>query len=200
MQIPFRGQIDADVLRRTRRTALTLSRPTLFLGSVGALVLIWGQAVPLFQGKPVSWDDGGPVLLFVLFFAGLAVYSLVVAPRRILQGNALRQSTIAGTASESGIRIETELTPSDLPWNVFFKRKVGKDIVLLYQSLEVVNIFPRELFATETDWQDFVDLVDQNVPDAAPRGRGGSSGTLRIFWIWMMIFLVTILLWSLFHK
>jgi hypothetical protein len=123
-----------------------------------------------------------------------------VAPRRILQGNALRQSTIAGTASESGIRIETELTPSDLPWNVFFKRKVGKDIVLLYQSLEVVNIFPRELFATETDWQDFVDLVDQNVPDAAPRGRGGSSGTLRIFWIWMMIFLVTILLWSLFHK
>jgi len=42
--------------------------------------------------------------------------------------------------------------------------------VVLYQSIQVVNIFPRELFATETDWEAFVDLVYQQLPEAR-RGR-----------------------------
>jgi hypothetical protein len=95
--------------------------------------------------------------------------------------------------------METDHTRSELPWSVFFKRKIGKDIVVLYQSIQVVNIFPREFFATETDWEAFVDLVYQNVPEAAPASRGGKPATLKIFLIWMAIFIVFILVWNYFH-
>jgi YcxB-like protein len=200
METPFRGQIDAEILRRANRTALTLSPRTLILGGIVALVVIGGQVVPWLHGDTISWEGIGPVLVFVLFLAGLFGYSLYGEPRRILQDNALLQYSIVGEAKESGIRMETEHTLSELPWDVFFKRKIGKDIVLLYQSIEVVDIFPREFFATETDWEAFVDLVYQHVPDAAPRGHGGSTGTFRIFWIGLAILIVVILLWSSFHR
>lgn len=179
MAIPFRGQIDINILRRMNQIARTPSRRTLIFAGIVALVVICGQVVSSLQGGAITWDGVGPVVVFVLFLVGLFGYSLYVAPRKLRRSNALLQSSVAGEARESGIRMETDPTRSELPWSVFFKRKIGKDIVLLYQSLEIVNVFPRELFATETDWQDFVDLVDRNVPDAAPRGRGGRPGGFR---------------------
>ena len=175
MAIPFRGQIDANILRRMNQVARTPSRRTLIFAGIVALVVICGQVVSWLQGGAITWDGVGPVVVFLLFLVGLFGYSLYVAPRRLLQSNALLQSSVAGEASESGIRMETDLARSELPWSVFFKRKIGKDIVVLYQSIRVVNIFPRELFATETDWEAFVDLVYQQVPEAAPARRGGKS-------------------------
>lgn len=199
MAVPFRGQIDAGVLRRMNRTALTLSPRTLIFGGIVALVVICGQVVSWLQGGAITWEGVGPVVVFVLFLAGLFGYSLYVAPRKLLQSNTLLQSTIVGEARESGIRMETDPIPSELPWDGFFKRKIGKDIVLLYQSIQVVNVFPRELFATETDWEAFVDLVYQNVPEAAPTSRGGRPATLKVLLIWMTIFIALILAWSYFH-
>jgi hypothetical protein len=199
MAIPFRGQIDVNILRRMNRTVLTLSPRTLILGSVVALVVIGGQVVSWLQGGAITWDGAGPVVVFVLFLVGLFGYSLYVAPRKLLQSNALLQSSIEGEATESGIRMETDHTRSELPWSVFFKRKIGKDIVVLYQSIQVVNVFPREFFATETDWEAFVDLVYQQAPEAAPVGRGGRSSSLKVLLIWMAIFIVFILVWTSFH-
>ncbi|HEV7507865.1 MAG TPA: YcxB family protein [Thermoanaerobaculia bacterium] len=111
------------------------------------------------------------------------------------------QAPISGEAKESGVHMETEHTRSELPWDVFFKRKTGKDIVLLYQSIQVTNVFPREFFASDTDWQAFLELVRQHVPDAAPQSRGGGfPRTLKILVLWMAIFMAFILLWNLFHK
>jgi hypothetical protein len=173
MEIPFRGQIDVNILRRMNQVALTPSRRTLIFGGIVALVVIWGQIVPWLQGGAITWEGAGPVVVFVLFLVGLFGYSLYVAPRKLLQSNTLLQSSIVGEAKESGIHMETNHTRSELLWSVFFKRKIGKDIVVLYQSIQVVNIFPREFFATDTDWEAFVDLVYQQVPEAAPARWGG---------------------------
>jgi hypothetical protein len=133
-------------------------------------------------------------------FAGIIGYALYVSPRKVLQSSKLLQATIMGEAKESGIRIETEHSRSELPWDVFPKRKITKDIVLLYQSIQVTNVFPREFFASETDWQAFVELVRQNVPEGAPQSRGGGiARRLKIFFLWIAIFSVILLLWNMFH-
>jgi hypothetical protein len=200
MEIPFRGQIDVSALRRMNRTALTPSRLVLILGGLVTLIMVWATVVPFLQGDALSLEGVWPLLLFVLVFVGIFGYALYVAPRKVLQSSTLLQAPIVGEAKESGIRVETEHTRSEVPWDVFLKRKIGKDIVLLYQSIQLINIFPREFFATETDWQAFVDLVRRNVPEHAPRSRGGSSGTLRRLVIWLAIFAAVILLWNLFRR
>jgi hypothetical protein len=137
----------------------------------------------------------------LLLFAAAIGYSLYVAPRKVLQSSRLLQSPIVGEVKETGIRVETEHSRSEIPWDAFLKRKMGKDIVLLYQSIQVVNIFPREFFAGEADWQAFVDLVRQRVPEQAPKSRGGGLPTrLKTLLIWMVIFVVVILLWNVFQR
>jgi len=175
MEIPFRGQIDVRVLRRMYRTTLTPNRSILILGSLFGLAVIWVMLAPLLHGDSVSLEGVWPISLWVLIFAGIVGYSLYLLPRRVLQSSILLQSPIVGEANEAGVRIETEHSRSDVPWEAFLKRKIGNDIVLLYQSIQTSNIFPREFFATDADWQAFVELVRRRVPERAPRERAGRS-------------------------
>jgi hypothetical protein len=152
------------------------------------------------ESPSISWEDVWPILFFVLLFAGIFGYALYVAPRKILQSNKLMQAPISGEANESGILMETEHTRSEFPWDVFLKGKIGKDIVLLlYQSIQVTNVFPREFFATQTDWQAFPELVRQHVPGAAPQARGGGFKMLKRLLLWMAIAFLLLFLWNLYH-
>src|SRR6478672_1370882 len=55
MEIPFSGQIDVDILRRTNRAALTPTRgKLLFLGLV-VLFAGWGVVAPAFQGGAIAF-------------------------------------------------------------------------------------------------------------------------------------------------
>lgn len=201
MEIPFRGQIDVGILRRMNRTILTPGRSALIFGGVVGLSILWAVMAPLFRGDALSFEGLWPVLLFLLFFAAAIGYSLYVAPRKVLQSSTLLQAPIVGEVKETGIRVETEHSRSDIPWDAFLKRKIGKDIVLLYQSIQGVNIFPREFFAGEADWQAFVELVRQRVPEQAPKSRGGGlSLMLKMLLIWMLLFVIVILLWNFFQR
>jgi hypothetical protein len=202
MEIPFRGQIDVGVLRRMNLTSMTPGRSTLIFFGVFGLLFLLAVITPLFSGGTVSFEGFGTVLLFLLLFAAAIAYSLYVAPRKVLQSSTLLQSPIQGEVKETGIRVETEHSRSEIPWDAFLKRKIGKDIVLLYQSIQVVNIFPKEFFAGEADWLAFVDLVRQRVPEKAPKNRGGGrlSMTLKALLIWMVLFVIVILLWNFFQR
>ena len=199
MAIPFRGQIDVNIIRRMNQIALTPPKRFLVFGGIGVLAILLTTVVPWLRGEAVSLEGWEPVFSVALLFLLLFAYSLYVAPKKLLQSNKLLQSSITGEANESGILLETEHSRSDFPWDVFLRRKIGKDMVLLYQSIRVTNVFPREFFASDTDWQAFVDLVSQRVPEAAPASRGGKPPMLKVFLIWIVIFVVVILLWNLFH-
>jgi len=199
MAIPFRGQIDVNIIRRMNQIALTPPRRFLIWGGIAALAVFWATVVPWLRGGTFSLEGWEPVLFMALLFLGIVAYSLYMAPKKILQSNKLLQAPIVGEASDSGIHLETEHTRSEFPWDVFLRRKIGKDIVLLYQSIQITNVFPREFFASDTDWQAFVEMVRQRVPEAAPASRVGKPPTLKVLLIWMVIFIVFILVWNLFH-
>ena len=199
MEIPFSGEIDVDILRRTNRAALIPPRKMLLFGVVLVLVGGWGWISPMLHGAPVSWDGVGPLLLFVLVLGGLVGYAVVAAPRKLMASNRLLQLPIRGAVSETGVWTETAHTRSDLPWDVFLRRKIGKDIVLLYSSIQAAKIFPREFFASEADWQAFVELVREHVPERAAAGPGRRFGMLKVFLLWLVVFAVVMLVWNYFH-
>lgn len=122
-----------------------------------------------------------------------------MAPRKLLASTRLLQSPIRGGVSETGVWRETEHTRSNLPWDIFLRRQIGADIVLLYSSLQAAEIFPREFFASEADWQAFLELVRQRVPEHAAAGRGGRLARFKGLLLWMVFFLVVILVWNYFH-
>lgn len=199
MEIPFSGQIDVDILRRTNRAALTPTRGRLLFIGLVVLFAGWGVVAPVFNGGAIAWESLAPLLIVLPLFAGMIAYALYAGPRKLLASNRLLQSPISGVASEAGMRVETAHSRSELPWDVFLRRTIGEDIILLYQSAQGANAFPREFFASEGDWQAFVELVRQHVPERAPAGRGGRLVTLKVFVLWLVVFVIVILVWSYFH-
>lgn len=198
MEIPFRGQIDLAVLRRMNRLVFTPSRRSMIVGGLFAALLVWGLlGVPLTQGG--SLEGLMPVLVFLLLFVGILAYSTFMAPRKILESGKLLQNPVSGRITKHGVRIETPYSQADLPWDVFYKVRIGPDLVLLYQSLQISNVFPREFFASNADWQAFVDLVRQRVP-LKPKQEQGMGRPVKKLLLWLVIFIVVVLLWNVFNQ
>ena len=101
---------------------------------------------------------------------------------------------------DAGIHLETPYSKTDLPWDVFIRAKIGRDVVLLYTSAvgNQVQLFPREFFASETDWNAFVELVRQRVPlKVAAKGLKGRPWLM--FLIWMVVFALILVVYNVFQ-
>lgn len=194
MEIPFQGRFDESMLRRTTLLALRPARGRLLWYLFVAGIVLWGWVIfPLIHGESLELA----IYLPVLFVAFLFVYFLFVwAPKKQMQAKVL-QGLREGTAGEVGIHLKTTYSTADLPWDVFTRSKIGRDLVLLYDSTvgNQVQLFSREFFASETDWIAFVELVRQRMPAAAPK-----KSLLRrpwlIFLISIVIFAVIVYVWS----
>ena len=195
MEIPFQGQLNESMLRRTTLAALRPTRGRLVWILVFAAFFAWGVIIfPLMHGE--SQDLLGDILTYlpVLVIACAFVYMLLVwSPKKQLSGSKLVQGQRTGTVSEERIHLETPYGRSDLPWDVFTRAKIAKDMVLLYCSTvgSSVYSFPREFFASEADWEAFVDLVRQRAPLSAAKGSG--KRLLITFLFWLLIFAVVVI-------
>lgn len=198
MEIPFQGQIDVSVLKRMNGLFFLPTRKhKIFLGLV-AFFLVWGLVIaPLTHGG--SLKGMFAPLAVVLIVVALLAYSLITGPRKVLKSGKLLQEPITGRVTETGVHLETPHSRSDFPWDVFFKARIGPDLVLLYHSIQVCNAFPREFFASDADWQSFVDLVRQRVTQH-PRTTAQPIGFLKGLVLWLVIFLGTVLYWWFFKR
>jgi hypothetical protein len=201
--LPFRGQISVASLRRATRAASTPSKKTaIWLGITGSL-LLWGLVIfPLTHGG-FREADGSPSifpvapLFFVVVFAAVLLYSLYAGPKKALGSNKLLQSPMWGEVTERGVLIETERSRAELSWDLFLRARISSEVVLLYQSIQVYSLFPREHFASDADWATFVGRVRRHVPDRAP--RSGPNLPVRLM-LWLAIFVAVILLWNAFSR
>jgi hypothetical protein len=194
MEIPFQGQLDESMLRRSTVTALRPTRGRLLFIACWGLALVWSFIVlPLTHGQSLDLT----LLIPVLVFVGLMLYlTFVWGPRKQMRTNKLAQGPRTGTIGEEGVHIETSYSKADFPWDVFTRAKIAKDLVLLYNSAvgSAVHPFPREFFASEMDWNGFVELVHRRIPLRAAQGWRGR--TWIVFLIWLVIFVVIVFAWN----
>lgn len=194
MEIPFQGEFSISMLRRMIVTAFRPTRGRMITISVFAFFFLWGAVLfPLTHGATLA--DLGPTMQILgplLLIAAFVFYSAFIwGPKKQLAGNRLLQGRMTGVAREEGIRFDSLYTKSDLPWDVFTKAKIGKSIVLLYHSAVDYQChpFPREFFANDQDWTNFVDQVRQHVPVADTRGRKEA-----LAWLWLLLLIVATIL------
>jgi YcxB-like protein len=193
LEIPFQGQVDLGMLRRVNRTTLAPSRGFKIAGVILALLFFWAFViVPVSHGEPFT--NALPGIAIALALIGFFVYSVFVSgPRKVLESHKLLQDPFSGRITDSGVHLETPHSQADLPWDVFFRAKIGKDLVLLYQSIQLFNVFPREFFASDADWQAFLEVVRRHVSLKEP-------GRAKILWklvLWMIILMAVALLWAI---
>ena len=48
-------------------------------------------------------------------------------------------------------------------WDLYINYRLSDNVIALYTSRNCFNIFPRSMFATEDDWQSFVEMVKTKV-------------------------------------
>ncbi len=197
MEIPFQGRFDESMLRRSTVTALRPARGRLLLFLFMVALFVWGLIIfPLIHGESLDPKSYLPILLVAGFFA-FVLFGW--GPKKQLQ-NKLLQGRYEGTVGDAGLHLETPYSKADLPWDVFIRAKIGKDVVLLYSSAisNQVQLFPREFFASETDWNAFVELVRQRVPlKVAAKGLKGRPWLT--FLIWMLVFALFLVVYNAFH-
>jgi hypothetical protein len=95
------------------------------------------------------------------------------------------QAPMSGTITADGIHYKGTHFQGEVTWSMFLKYKQSPQLVLLYQSPLVFNLFPRSFFRTEHEWHAFLELVQQHVPVTVE----GEARTQRLQWLTFILFL-----------
>jgi hypothetical protein len=179
MEVALSGQLSHRHVRQA--AALHLSLPMRVRVFVGIMLSILGTAAlgnaanPLF---PALRDYGfrGPGYLPLLAFTSGIVslplwrYYLIVAlqQRRADPSRSAR----SGRACVEGVYLEGISSRSSLDWQAFLYHRLAPGLILLYVQPALYYVFPREHFASEPDWQTFVELARRRVPEVDTLGIG----------------------------
>src|SRR5579863_6678321 len=91
------------------------------------------------------------VVWLILVWLGQRIWPIVIA-RRTERTSRTFGTPLKGSATESGLHIESAFGASDLPWDVFYRFKMTDSLVLVYQSAQMMNVFPRSFFSGDEDW------------------------------------------------
>lgn len=166
MTIPFRGQITVHHLRRSllyqARGLLLLFGLLFILVNVSTILPLIVRRVPLHIGDILPFLFPNLLVLsgiWIIFIRG---------PQQTLKENRMFQGDMYGTADEEGIVINGNGFTSRLLWKAYIAYKLQGDVLLLYQSPQSFNVFPRSHFESNAVWEQFKVLVREQIPLSAP--------------------------------
>jgi hypothetical protein len=138
--------------------------------------------------QPATWA----VPLFFLLFGVFALMLPRITVRRAFATDRLLFEPIAGEADEQGIRMESAHGRADLPWTLMHKVVVSTNVVTVYQSVQIIRMFPREFFADEESWQAF-----RRLAAAAPASAKPPLRPIYVVLLWIAIIIVVFVVWEI---
>jgi hypothetical protein len=188
--IPFSGSVNRDNYGRAVRLAIGPGRRSKIVTVVFVSLLFAASVVgPLAAGASVRpWLPFWGLVLIV----GLVYFFLPrLGVKRAIETNKLLQEPIEGAAEEDAIRMTTPSSSITLRWDSFHRMKASADMVLLYQASNLFNMFPREFFGPEEDWQTFRSWALAKAPKPARKSR-----PIWTFLLWMVLFFLIILVYN----
>ena len=107
-----------------------------------------------------------PLFVFVLAFG---IIYFVIQPwnaRRIFSQQKTLQVEYEAIISPDMLTTTTQNGHYEMPLADFHKYKVGKDLVLVYQSQVLFHMFPRRFFASDDDFNTFLSYIEARLPHA----------------------------------
>lgn len=160
MEIQFGGAV---ALRDFQRAQTLDGRTRAFSMVALVFVVILGASqVGVFLTTPFTLSSLTlllPLLIGALVFWVVLRYSV----QNTWKKSQAAFSAISGTITEDAVAYNTAQSESKSSWGLFQKYKIAPDMVLLYQTTNAFNVFPRHFFRSEADWKAFVELVRQKI-------------------------------------
>jgi hypothetical protein len=160
MEIRFAGAISLPDFQRAQavdgRTRLTW---LILTGLVGLLVLLQLFTLLSEPFTATTLLTLFPLLLATVFFWGFVRWQI----RSTWKKNQAMFSAISGVITENTVQYNTGQSESTMRWELFQKHKSAPDMILLYQTTQAFNVFPRHFFTSDADWSAFTRLVEEKL-------------------------------------
>ncbi len=168
IEINFSGSLTPDELAFIFRQGSPVKRWFVIgWGAAVGLLLIAILAGGIRSGFNAEWLSANAFLLplaFGVLFFGLFFYlSPSLSARRVFQNPIMRQVQ-QGTVTPERIAYRAPGPYRELKWSLYRSASLYPGLVLLYQTNDTFNYFPRKYFESEEDWRAFRKLVHQKVP------------------------------------
>ena len=195
--IHFQGSYTKEMLQRAVRAMMSKFRMApWFLGFALVVSLFGVVIVPIQHGAPVGdvLRDSGPGLAIMAAFLAFFLWLPRASADRQLSTNKLLQEPLEGYVSEKGVYLSTPRSTVDLPWDSLYKATVLDKLILLGGSEVQHYMLPREFFASDEDWRQACAWVEAKAPKPKEPQR-----LLKVFILWIAIFIAVILLWNVFR-
>lgn len=190
--VQFGGQYTFEQYKDANVALSGVRRPFRWMVWPIALVLILSGLIPMIrEGEdPAQWF---PVVVFlglVAVFYGFRKRAL----RESFDTHKLLHRPVSGTADADGVEFVSEYGTSKTPWSVYHQARVTPKTVFLYKSTALALFLPREFFASDDDWNRFIETVRANVkaPPLAQRRN------VLVLLLWVIIFMAVVVVWNSF--
>jgi hypothetical protein len=162
-RISWDDALDAQRLAMQASKRLTGKRRA----SVSYFWILW--TVFLFGASAAMLGAPGRAGSYVYLGVVLAIGALVYYPRLRLRREWKRGSGMFAPSerilTQEGIERISAGVATTIPWSEFSSFKRSRQNVLLYPASHGGSVvFPRAMFPSEDDWQDFVDFVQTRFP------------------------------------
>jgi len=177
MEIPFEGQIKQEDFSQAYSLFHKLPKPIVIIGG-GIILFIIGVFIIGLIRSP-SWS-ALPTVIMILVLGFLGWWIFRFTRRDQWKSNEAFQNPISGIVSNQGIRMTGTNFTSEVSWELYRTYKISSDMVILYQSSFSYNVFPKSLFQSEDDWETFVELVEEKIPENKGYGGFGRIGMITV--------------------
>ncbi len=104
-----------------------------------------------------------PILFLCLIYAFILFVILPWNVRRIFSQQKTLQIEYETAISPETIESTSEHGTMRMRLSDFHKYKVGKDLILVYQSQVIFHMFPRRFFSSEADFKTFLSYLEANL-------------------------------------
>lgn len=105
-----------------------------------------------------------PIFSIFLLFTGTTLHlTPAMNAEKAFKQNPDFRNPVSGSVSEDGLSIESSRVQTQFKWNIYRSARLSPGLVLLYQTNNWYNIYPRKFFSTEADWLAFRSLVEQKI-------------------------------------
>jgi hypothetical protein len=197
MEIQFTGQITQKDFLQAQSLHRKTSKAPLFLGGLFICMLIVTVITSI--SEPALLGTAIPVFVILIIIIAVSWGGPRLQAINIWKNSKSLQKPLSGKITEDKINLEGAYSEGSVSWKAYVSYKQSANMILLYQSPNLMNIFLKTYFKDEKDWEDFKELVKKNVPEKKPTFLEKTEKFIYLSFVILLILLaVSSLIFSLF--
>lgn len=162
MEIPFEGQITQQDYLQAQSLHRELPKPLIISGGIFLAFLFIGTIVSAVL-EPIIFRTALPMVAILAVVFGLVWWLPRFLAINNWKNSKAFQAPLSGTITSQSIHFTGKHFSSSVNWGVFTDFKRSPNILVLYQSPNTFNIFPKAFFKNEVDWNMLNEFVDRKV-------------------------------------